>query len=497
MKKLLILSALFIFGCSNTPEKPRKTIFVWNYYTTYDELDEKTTFKSKVYSTTQNNFDFPYGDAKYFLEIKTIIPDNIKTFDEYLYYSSRTQTNLINIKCSGCPLYDYDRQSLKYKIDKKKPDIYTGYSAVKDNDELNKYSFIPDIGADGFVKNILGEQNHTKLLIEFPTLGKGNKQISFNISNFNLLDVIKRNHFSDDKKTNPKAEKLSPSSAKEIIEIPEADTNYQKAIINDEEINIENIFGVWEGIQEPYYLVDKFGDYIEIRGKRVLIPEVKYSFLLEENNQLSIKQRSDGSSYNYSGTYGLVNSNDNNLNLSCQAIHDKHASLDLDIEYDKKNDFIRVSTKDKTPNFNLTRKGTITSSLNTLKTAIINVDNLNFRSTPEISDNIIGTLKFEEKVIFVDSISIESNNIKKGTLNKNIIVDFKGRKFNFNKHKVVEIDGPDGDYALVVNIEVGNGEYILASIPTSDIDLSNKKTWARIKKGNKKGYVYYKFLNFN
>ena len=131
------------------------------------------------------------------------------------------------------------------------------------------------------------------------------------------------------------------------------------------------------------------------------------------------------------------------------------------------------------------------------KTAIINVDNLNFRSTPEISDNIIGTLKFEEKVIFVDSISIESNNIKKGTLNKNIIVDFKGRKYNFNKHKVVEIDGPDGDYALVVNIEVGNGEYILASIPTSDIDLSNKKTWARIKKGNKKGYVYYKFLNFN
>jgi len=127
--------------------------------------------------------------------------------------------------------------------------------------------------------------------------------------------------------------------------------------VNDEEINIENIFGVWEGIQEPYYLVDKFGDYVEIRGKRVLVPEAEYSFLLEENNQLSIKQRGDGSSYNYSGTYDLVNSNDNNLNLSCQAIYDKYASLDLDIEYDKKNDFIRVSTKDKTPNFNLTRKG--------------------------------------------------------------------------------------------------------------------------------------------
>ena len=144
-----------------------------------------------------------------------------------------------------------------------------------------------------------------------------------------------------------------------IISCGNINKENKKAVkeFNDEEINIENIFGVWEGIQEPYYLVDKFGDYVEIRGKRVLVPEAEYSFLLEENNQLSIKQRGDGSSYNYSGTYDLVNSNDNNLNLSCQAIYDKYASLDLDIEYDKKNDFIRVSTKDKTPNFNLTRKG--------------------------------------------------------------------------------------------------------------------------------------------
>ena len=144
-----------------------------------------------------------------------------------------------------------------------------------------------------------------------------------------------------------------------IISCGNINKENKKAVkeVNDEEINIENIFGVWEGIQEPYYLVDKFGDYVEIRGKRVLVTEAKYSFLLEENNQLSIKQRGDGSSYNYSGTYYLVNSNDNNLNLSCQAIYDKYASLDLDIEYDKKNDFIRVSTKDKTPNFNLTRKG--------------------------------------------------------------------------------------------------------------------------------------------
>ena len=208
MKKLFLISTLIILSCSNAPEK---NIFVWNYYSSYDELDEETTFKSIVYSTTQTNFDFPYSDATYFLEIKTIIPDNIKTFKDFLDYSKRQQTNLINIKCDGCPLYDYGEKNSKYKIDNNTPNYYTGYSAVKDDDELGKYSFIPQIGADRFVKNDLGKKNHTKLLIEFPTVGKGRKQISFNISNFDILDVIKRNHF---KEVENKLEKASSDNQK-------------------------------------------------------------------------------------------------------------------------------------------------------------------------------------------------------------------------------------------------------------------------------------------
>ena len=71
--------------------------------------------------------------------------------------------------------------------------------------------------------------------------------------------------------------------------------------VNDEEINIENIFGVWEGIQEPYYLVDKFGDYVEIRGKRVFIPEVKYSFLFEENDFFVEKRKRRVLQYRHPG----------------------------------------------------------------------------------------------------------------------------------------------------------------------------------------------------
>lgn len=201
MKKLLLLSSLIIFNCSNSPDK---NIFVWNYYTSYDELNEETTFKSKVYSSTQTNFDFPYSDASYFLEIKTIIPDNIKTFKDFLDYSKRQQTNLMNIKCDGCPLFDYGKKNLKYKIDDNSPKYYIGYNAEKDEDELGKYAFLPQTGTDWFVKNELGKQNHTKLLIAFPTVGKGQKQISFNISNFNILDVIKRNHFKEIENTQEK-----------------------------------------------------------------------------------------------------------------------------------------------------------------------------------------------------------------------------------------------------------------------------------------------------
>lgn len=136
------------------------------------------------------------------------------------------------------------------------------------------------------------------------------------------------------------------------------------------------------------------------------------------------------------------------------------------------------------------------SSSNAKKYALINVDNLNFRSTPEISNNIIGKLNFEEKVVFIDTISIKSSTVNKVTLNKKTDVIYNGRKYTFNKHKAVEIEGPDGDYALVVKIDVGNEENISVSVPLSDIDLSNKKTWAKIKQGDKVGFVYYKFLDF-
>ena len=130
--------------------------------------------------------------------------------------------------------------------------------------------------------------------------------------------------------------------------------------------------------------------------------------------------------------------------------------------------------------------------------ASINVDKLNFRSSPEISDNIIGMLMLDNKVIFIDSISIDLPTIKNGTLNKNITIKHNGKAYVFNKNKVVKINGPEENGQLAVNIDLGDGRK-LSNVVLSrlDLKLDKKQVWAKIEQGNKTGYVYYRFLNFD
>jgi hypothetical protein len=151
-------------------------------------------------------------------------------------------------------------------------------------------------------------------------------------------------------------------------------------------------------------------------------------------------------------------------------------------------------------NEELTKQAEINTALQSntdYQTAVINVDNLNFRSTPEISDNIIGKLKINEKIIYLESISINKTEVTKGTLNKIINIDQDGKKFTFNKYKAINILGPNGDYELAVSIPLGNGKDLNTSILLDDIDLIKKEVWAKIEQGSKTGYVYYKFLNFD
>ena len=243
---LLAISVLFLVGCSSGPEKEKekekeKDIYAWNYYMNYDELDEQTTFLSQVYSTSEINFDYPYENPSYFLEIKTTIPDRIKTFDEYLDYSSRTQTNLINIKCKSCPLYSFGEKDLKYKIDDNIPYPHTGYNAESDNDGLDKYAIVPFISSDGFVKDL--GNGAKKLLIEISTNTKGNHNLKFNISGFDVLDVIKRNHFKEEEKQSEKIEsQATKESQDDYLDTVEEGIVNEEGAVNEESNNADDDF---------------------------------------------------------------------------------------------------------------------------------------------------------------------------------------------------------------------------------------------------------------
>ena len=128
--------------------------------------------------------------------------------------------------------------------------------------------------------------------------------------------------------------------------------------------------------------------------------------------------------------------------------------------------------------------------------AFINVDNLNLRSTPEISDNIIGKLRLNEEVTFVESITVDLTEAKNGTLNKKITVQKDDYEYTFNKHKSVEIIDTNGDYELMVNVSIGQGKKITVPISINDLEITKKVEWAKIIQGKKTGYIYNKFLDF-
>ena len=72
--------------------------------------------------------------------------------------------------------------------------------------------------------------------------------------------------------------------------------------------------------------------------------------------------------------------------------------------------------------------------------------------------------------------------------------------YAFNKNKVVKINGPE-ERGLPISgqyFDLGDGRKLSnVVLSRSDLKLDKKQVWAKIEQGNKTGYVYYRFLNFD
>ena len=135
--------------------------------------------------------------------------------------------------------------------------------------------------------------------------------------------------------------------------------------------------------------------------------------------------------------------------------------------------------------------------------ATSNVSNLNIRSTPALSDNIIDMLQLGDRVEVLDTIRIEIKTIKQALLNKDTFIEVEGTRILFKQGKAFEIidEWPDETVSVLVDgndlsssLHIsGNKEAIISK---KNLDLIDKEIWLKIRLNNQQeGYVYQRFLN--
>ena len=99
----------------------------------------------------------------------------------------------------------------------------------------------------------------------------------------------------------------------------------------------EEYLGVYIGIQNSYYMVNKFGDYLIINGNKVSVPGSEYRFLIEDDNKISLQQKSmeDESRYYYEGDFTVLSIFDNKIIIEAELIYDEFSSPNYKIEINK------------------------------------------------------------------------------------------------------------------------------------------------------------------
>lgn len=120
------------------------------------------------------------------------------------------------------------------------------------------------------------------------------------------------------------------------------------------------------------------------------------------------------------------------------------------------------------------------------------VSNLNVRSTPEISDNIIGRLQLKQTVQVIDTVRVKIPIVTHALLNKETFINIDGSKIPFKSGVAVQ---------LIEEVSTNNYRVLISDkqkeviISKSYLDMIDEEVWIKIKlTDNVNGYVYKKFL---
>ena len=123
----------------------------------------------------------------------------------------------------------------------------------------------------------------------------------------------------------------------------------------NESIMDEEYVGVYIGIQNSYYMENKFGDYLIINGNKVSVPGSEYRFLIEDDNKISLQQKSmeDESRYYYEGNFTVFSITDDKIIIEAELIYDEFSSPSYKIEINKETKEGECEPQDLSPSFKI------------------------------------------------------------------------------------------------------------------------------------------------
>ena len=145
-----------------------------------------------------------------------------------------------------------------------------------------------------------------------------------------------------------------------IILLVRCDSNVSKdskvdEVKVNESIMDEEYLGVYIGIQNSYYMENKFGDYLMINGNKVSVPGSEYRFLIEDDNKISLQQKSmeDESRYYYEGNFTVFSITDDKIIIEAELIYDEFSSPSYKIEINKETKEGECEPQDLSPSFKI------------------------------------------------------------------------------------------------------------------------------------------------
>ena len=117
----------------------------------------------------------------------------------------------------------------------------------------------------------------------------------------------------------------------------------------------EEYLGVYMGIQNSYFMENKFGDYLIINGNKVPVPAIEYRFLIEGDNKISLQQKSmeDNSRYYYEGNLSELIILDDKIIIEAELTYDEFSSPSYKIEINRETKEGECTPQDLSPSFKI------------------------------------------------------------------------------------------------------------------------------------------------